>query len=502
MMLAHAALAAAAMVLAGVRWLRVAQREHYLPGAASRFAWRWWTLPRNAVPAAVAVLATASSVVPGWEWIAVAVPVIVAAGPMGLGLRGRSGPLAWTPRLRRMAVVAAVVGAGLLAGAVAVRSFSLVAVAVIGAPVWVDAAAALLAPLERRAGERWVRAAASTLAGSGARVVAVTGSYGKTTTKLMIAHLLGGTMPTVASPASFNNRMGLARAINEGLAPGTAVFVAEMGTYGPGEIAELCSWMPPDVAAITAIGPVHLERMGSEEAIAAAKREILARARVGVLNVDHPLLAAIADEEEGRREVTRCSTVDRAATVHADPATGRVTAHGQTVGTFDPGAAHAGNVAVAVGAALAAGAPPGAIGPRLASLPVAPHRQTVAVGSGGFSIIDDTFNANPAGAAAALARLGGLEAARRVVVTPGMVELGRRQFDENRVLGAESARVAGEVVIVGETNRRALVEGASAVEGASVIVVATREDAVAWVRENLSAGDAVLYENDLPDHYP
>ena len=70
-------------------------------------------------------------------------------------------------------------------------------------------------------------------------MVAITGSYGKTTTKLYVGHLLAGTFRTVVSPASFNNRMGLARAINENLVPGTQVFVAEMGTYGPGEIAEL-----------------------------------------------------------------------------------------------------------------------------------------------------------------------------------------------------------------------------------------------------------------------
>ncbi len=86
------------------------------------------------------------------------------------------------------------------------------------------------------------------------------------------------------------------------------------------------------------------------------------------------------------------------------------------------------------------------------------------------------------------------------MVTPGMVELGERQYEENRLFGALAAQVASEVVIVGRTNLRALREGTE--EGAaSVIVMPSRDRAVAWVKANLGVGDAVLYENDLPDHY-
>ena len=147
-------------------------------------------------------------------------------------------------------------------------------------------------------------------------VVAITGSYGKTSTKGHIAHLVRPTRAVVATPASFNNRAGLARAVNEHLADGTEVFVAEMGTYGPGEIAELCRWCPPDVAVITAIGPVHLERFGSEDRIVEAKSEILERADDVVLAVDDPRLAALAERAaaEGKR-VVRCSASDRAADV-------------------------------------------------------------------------------------------------------------------------------------------------------------------------------------------
>ena len=140
---------------------------------------------------------------------------------------------------------------------------------------------------------------------------------------------------------------------------------------------------------------------------------------------------------------------------------------------------------------------------RSAELAAPAHRQTVATSDAGFAIIDDTFNSNPAGAARALEVLSahGGPQARRVVVTPGMVELGPRQAAENRRFAAAAAGVADDVVIVGRTNRRALREGTKAANS-SVIVMATRDEAVEWVRTQLGPGDVVLYENDLPDHYP
>jgi UDP-N-acetylmuramoyl-tripeptide--D-alanyl-D-alanine ligase len=296
--------------------------------------------------------------------------------------------------------------------------------------------------------------------------------------------------------------MGLARAINEGLAPGTEIFVAEMGTYGIGEIADLCSWIPPDVAVMTAIGPVHLERMKSEETIATAKREILVRAGVGVINVDHPLLAAIADEESGRIRIIRCSSVSPEADVFVDGASGMVSVSGAEVGRYDPERHHGGNVACAVGVVLACGIDPVTVIDRLDTVPVAANRQVVSRAPAGFVIIDDTFNSNPAGARAALARLERAGTGRRVLVTPGMVELGQRQDSENEAFAREAGTVVTDMVVVGRTNRRSLLAGASDGGLGSVIVQPTREAAVEWVRAHLGADDAVLYENDLPDHYP
>jgi UDP-N-acetylmuramoyl-tripeptide--D-alanyl-D-alanine ligase len=498
--------------------LRVAQREHYLPGSVSRFAGRWWRItPLNAALAVVAV--TAAVLASWWPVVGVVTAAVVAVGPLGLGVRGRSSPLAWTRRLRTLAVVFAlleviVVLVGIVTGLASVLAL----VAALAVPFLVDAASLATAPLERRLAARYVDAAEQRLRQVAPTVVAITGSYGKTSTKSHLAHLLGTSRPVVASPASFNNRAGLARAVNEHLADGTQVFVAEMGTYGPGEIAELCRWCRPEVSMITAIGPVHLERFGSEEVVLRAKSEILSPAAVVVLPVDDPRLAALAgDAEAAGKRVVRCSALDRSADVCVarDPDSGALCVFVNGSPLVEEVAVPPGvqplNLACAVGAALALGVDSASIATRIADLPSVDHRLLAARSASGATVLDDTYNSNPAGVSAALAALAataggnGARAGHRVVVvTPGMVELGVRQYDENRKFAAAVATVADDLVIVGRTNRRALRDGAASagVSHLSVRTVGERDEAVEWVRGHLGEGDAVLYENDLPDHYP
>jgi len=425
---------------------------------------------------------------------------------------------------------------GLLTGYAAV----VCAAGALAIPAIVDIACVITGPLERHLADKYVKRASGRLRRVKPTVVAITGSYGKTSTKGYVAHLLSGSKTVVASPASFNNRAGLARAVNEHLAEGTDVFVAEMGTYGPGEIAELCSWMTPDISVITAIGPVHLERFKTEERIVEAKSEILEGSPACVILVDDPRLAVLADkcDSEGKR-VWRVSgrvasidvepgdddeesptSVARSTTIE-DVASGRVA---DVLVVARPGglevrvkeellagdvsvAAPPGNVACAVAVALDLGVSADEVAGRLASLPVAPHRLERQLAAGGFTVLDDTYNANPAGARAALSALDESSSpeGRRVLVTPGMVELGPRQASENESLAADAALVVTDFVVVGRTNRRSLVRGFRRAGRTGVkdpVLVERREEAVAWVRDQLGPRDTVLYENDLPDHYP
>ncbi|HEY6629535.1 MAG TPA: Mur ligase family protein, partial [Acidimicrobiia bacterium] len=278
-----------AAIPAGLRWLRVAQREHYLAGSVTSFATRWWNSGwLNRILGSVMCIGVVGFLAP-WESLAWAFLVPAAqVGPVGLGIRGRTSRLAWTGRLRRLAALSGLLFAVMVGIGVVFESGWVAAYALFLLPELIDLALWALAPLEKRLGQKWVDQAASRLRSSGVKVVAITGSYGKTTTKQYATHILSESFRTVASPASFNNRMGLARAVNEHLVPGTEVFIAEMGTYGPGEIAALCEWVKPDISAIVAIGPVHLERFKTEERIVAAKSEILDGAAIGVIGIDHP----------------------------------------------------------------------------------------------------------------------------------------------------------------------------------------------------------------------
>lgn len=495
-----------ATALADVRWLRVAQREHYIAGSVSRFVNRWWYGIRlNIVLWLIALVALVAGFLVPEATLAIA--VVVAVGPLGLSLRGRTSKLVWTRRLKTLAAITAVlqlvvVGvAAVFGGAVLIAGL----VAAI-APTFVDIACAIAAPLEERKAQRFVDDATKRLKSINPLVVGITGSYGKTGTKQYVAHLLSGSRSVLATPASFNNRAGLSRSINENLTPGTDVFVAEMGTYGVGEIAELCRLCPPEIAVFTAVGPVHLERFGSEAVIVEAKSEIFEPASVCVLNVDDARLAEKADElETAGKKVWRCGSNKEGPDVRvvATDELTQVWRSGELVGEIGAIDAPPTNAACAIAVALELGVAIDVILAKLSALPVPQHRQEVAVTEAGVTVIDDTFNANPASVERGLALLAanGVDGAMRVVVTPGMVELGARQAAENHAFGEAAAQVATDVIVVGRTNRQALVEGVSD-GGGSVVVVRHLPEAVAWVREHVGTGGVVLYANDLPDHFP
>jgi UDP-N-acetylmuramoyl-tripeptide--D-alanyl-D-alanine ligase len=494
----------AALLVAAPRWLRVAQREHYLAGSTLRFWWRW--LRSSSLNMVVGVSTVALGVASGFvAWpLALGAALGLVVWPIGLTIRGRTSSLAWTRRFRTVALVAGL-GSGVAVAALSfVIGFPEVAGIIgVAVPLIVDKVLVLTGPIESRVSKRYVRHAVRRLGTVRPRVVAITGSYGKTSTKEHLRDLISGQLRVVASPASFNNQMGLARTINEALVPGTEVLIAEMGAYGPGEIAAMCGWLPPDIAVITAIGPVHLERFGSLERTRDAKAEITQRAPTVVLNVDSPMLASLAAQLHDKR-VVRCgstaSPVDVAAVVDGDELL--CTAGTWTTRVRAPTGVNATNVACALGVALELGVGHRVLEQALGGLRTAQHRGEMERSPSGALVLDDTFSSNPAGARSAIERVGATDVdGRRVVVTPGIVELGAEQHRANVELGRLAGAVADVVVVVGRTNRGPLLAGVRSADHARTVVVRTRDDAVAWVREKLGAGGVVLYENDLPDHY-
>jgi len=488
-----------AMVIADFRWLRVMQREHYIPGACLTVALRWARRrPPNQVLAPVLGVAALLALAGRPPAVAVGSGLLAAAGaasfPAAMPLLGREQRMVRTPRLCRLAASCALLE-GLLA------ALGTLAVLV---PVVIDGGALIMRPVEVRLARRYQTTAQATLDRVAPRVIAVTGSYGKTSTKNHVRDLLTGIFDVVASPASWNNAAGLSRTINEYVGPATQVLVAEMGTYGVGEIQAMCSWIKPEIGIITAIGPMHLERMKTLDTVARAKSELLEGVRVAILNVDDERLAQIAGSIRGA-DVWRCGThrqpgLDVSLERVDDIVTIRY--RGTAIGSFSsqPGL-HLANIACALAAAFAAGAPPGQVVTRLSDLSVPAHRAAQGVSSTGLVVIDDTYNSNPSGARHALDLLESAVPGpnRRAVVTPGMVELGPDQDEANRAFAEAVAKADAVLVVVGWTNRRALLAGA---RNGETVTAPSRAAAREWVRSALTAGDGVLWENDLPNHYP
>ena len=532
-----------------LRWLRVLQREHYEPQSMRRFLGRWSTpqvaliakstseaeqanhgpllagteaanadtgvrfsgvrRPANAPPrrpitlSHVLILALLVTAVLNEEVLLVIVGILYGLFcPQGLSIKGRTSALRWTRRVTTIAVVASV-GALAVAvlGAFSKRPWFLAVAVVWAVPVLLDLTARILGPLEDRRANAFVKQATTRLQRVAPTVVAITGSFGKTSTKNHLVDLVRPDGGVVASPKSFNNRAGLSRTINENLADGTRVFIAEMGTYGSGEIRALCAWCVPDIAVITAVGPVHLERMKTIDVIEGAKFEITEKAKTVVLNIDDPTLARWPQRLGSKRVRTASSRVAEASVrVGVDGGTWTLSVDGVELGTLDAiVGVQPTNLACALAVALELGVAPEALIVRVRNVAPVENRSNVVTAASGVIVIDDTFNANPVSAHWALDVLASLAiTGRRVVVTPGLVELGTEQYGENLALARKVSFMGAELVIVARTNAVPLAAG---FEG-PVRRFNTRDEAVTWVRSSLVAGDGVLYLNDLPDHYP
>jgi UDP-N-acetylmuramoyl-tripeptide--D-alanyl-D-alanine ligase len=243
--------------------------------------------------------------------------------------------------------------------------------------------------------------------------------------------------------------------------------------------------------------------MKSLDVIDAAKHEITERASTVILNLDDPRLGAWVKElrAAGKRVVTAGSRmVDADVRVATEGPRWIVSVAGDPVADLDEIlGVQPTNLACAMAAARELGVDVATIVAHLGNVAPVANRLNVATSPAGIVVVDDTFNANPASALAALTTLASLEVTgRRVVVTPGLVELGAEQYGENLRLAQMVEAIPAELLAIGRTNIVALSAGYSRRPQR----FDTREDAVKWIRNNLVPGDGVLFLNDLPDHYP
>jgi UDP-N-acetylmuramoyl-tripeptide--D-alanyl-D-alanine ligase len=344
------------------------------------------------------------------------------------------------------------------------------------------------------------------------RVLAVTGSQGKTSTKDMLAAVLAAAAPTVATQGSFNNELGLPLTVLRA-EPGTAYLLLEMGARGRGHLAELCRIAPPDVSMVLNVGKAHLGEFGTQADIAAAKGELveaLSVDGVAVLNADDPLVAAMASRTEGRVLTFGAAP---AADVRLDEL--RVDDQGRPRFTLQHGDLsvpvalqlvgehQARNAAAAATAALAVGIPLGDACEVLAGVEsLSQWRMEVRHRADGVTVVNDTYNANPDSMEAALRSLvsignGRGSDARTIAVLGEMRELGESSAAEHDAVGRLAVRLGvHRLLVVGEA-ARATHDGARAQrlasgQGEEPVFVADNDEAVAWLTEEVRPGDVVL----------
>ncbi|MEE4377338.1 MAG: UDP-N-acetylmuramoyl-tripeptide--D-alanyl-D-alanine ligase [Candidatus Competibacteraceae bacterium] len=373
----------------------------------------------------------------------------------------------------------------------------------------------ILAPYERGIQQSFRAEACTVLAKVDPTVIGITGSYGKTSTKTILGALLDTVAPTFWSPGSINTEMGLVREIRERLKTGYRFAIIEMGAYGIGSIRKLCNLTPPQVGVITYVGVMHLERFGSQEAIYQAKSELaqaVPESGILVCNGDNPGARRMAAEYPKARTLLYglnpedaqldCWMSDIAITVAGT----QFVIHwdGQAYPGTTPllGQPMLSNLLAAFTTACALGAHPTALIAATRNLSPPAHRLELRQQYGAL-VIDDSYNSNPVGFAEALAILGQLPGRRKLLITPGMIELGELQESENRRLATLAATVCDLVLVVGETNAKAFAEGLQA-GGAGADraqFFPHRESARAYLEKTVAEGDVILWENDLPDIY-
>ncbi len=420
-------------------------------------------------------------------------------------------PLVFTARVKRMGLTDLILHLlPLLFGFFAPEGEAfgalLMSFALLGAPWLLLAANTLNRPLEKAVDRHYIRDARRILQDCPKlTVIGVTGSYGKTSVKFFLEKLLSAEYNVLVTPLNYNTTLGVVRTVRENLRPTHEIFVCEMGARNVGDIKEICDLVHPRMGVITAIGPQHLESFGSLANVVKTKFEL-----ADALPPDGIFFGNMDSEEIRNRKVS-VPTVGygllrgdyRAEDIRCDERGLRFTVRGVEFETKLLGKHNVQNITAAIAVANTLGIPLEKLRQPVRRLEAVEHRLQLR-GSGNRLIIDDAYNSNPAGASAALETLGMFEGLR-VLVTPGMVELGAKQSELNTAFGREAASRCDRAVLVGKRQappiQAGLLEAGFPAE--HIFVADTVEEAIS-LADSFDAGGGrrvILLENDLPDNY-
>jgi UDP-N-acetylmuramoyl-tripeptide--D-alanyl-D-alanine ligase len=521
------------------RYLHILQLEEYSnrrflrwtvsPNADPARVWRW----RAAALAMLIGLATLLRILPLAAvllivWLSPAAIMTLAFWPAPA-----KKPLIYTSRIRRLIAAIGVVALALAAVAVAITHFALASRDPFGysviAPTGVifsylvldagivAAGNAAARPIEAGLRQRYINDAKNRVRRLNPRIIGITGSYGKTTTKELLGTILSSRFPTLRTPESWNTLMGVTRAIRERLTAEDEIFVVEMGAYKRGEIRALCELSgPPSIGILTGINEQHLERFGGIQNTIKAKYELIQAVQPGglaIFNVDNAYCRALAEQTTHARvarvglshESGHLDYTARDVSVSAD-GTRFTCAAGETELNFRTallGEHFILNVLAATAAAMECGMTLQQIAAAVAAMPPVPHRLQLLPSASGITTIDDAYSANPDGARAALKVLSQMNGGRRILVTPGFVELGNREREFNHELGTLASGSCDLLVLVGARHTEPIRDGAvdAGMNPDVIKVVDSVHAARGFLSEISKSGDTILFENDLPDNY-
>ncbi len=467
------------------------------------------------------------------DWLpSVGVCVCMIGGGLALQKYWRAGkakkPLKFTPRVKRLYAVCFVVFLGTvfllqhLASLDPANDFQDVLYAVFVVlfwifplllPLWVALGGLIAWPVEKLISEMYFRDAQKILRGREDLIrIGITGSWGKTSVKFILGTILEEKYHTLVTPSSFNTPMGVTRVIRTSLEPGHRVFVAEMGARHVGDIREMCRLVHPQYGVLTSVGPQHLDTFKTIERVAKTKYELIDA-------VPEDGICFFADDSGICRELFSKTNKEKylagvdpeadgvwAENITVTPSGSRFTLCTKSMRidceTSLLGELNIRNIVLCASVALALGLTEEQIARGIRKLKPVEHRLQLIPNPGGITLIDDAFNSNIRGAEQAFKVLAAFPQTR-IVITPGMVELGNREYEMNRQFGEFMAGSCDVAVLVGKKRSEAIAEGLrnKGFPNEKIHVADTLDDASAYMRSIVKPGDTVLFENDLPDNY-
>lgn len=366
-------------------------------------------------------------------------------------------------------------------------------------------------PIEKAFAAYYINDAKRLLKAHGrVKVIGITGSYGKTTTKFILSRILSEKYNTLCTPHSFNTTMGVVRTIRESLKPQTQVFVCEMGAKNKGDIKEICDVVSPDFALITSVGAQHLETFKTVDNVFATKFELSdAVLKKGgkvfacgnsaelIKRVDKSTctLYGTGDNEIKVENIVSNRNGSQFDLIIKDD---RISLSTRLLGMHSIV-----NIAGAAAVAYELGVDANSIKFAVASLKPTEHRLEIKNWINNSIMIDDAYNSNPEGCLEAVRVLGSFEGMQKVIITPGLIELGEKEYDANFALGLEAAKICDIIIFVGKNRSKPLMEGALSTnfDKEKIFVAESFKEAAAIYSKFANNNTAVLLENDLPDNY-